>query len=297
MLITSANLDNLRVGFNTAFVAGLGQGQSAYGRIATTIPSTAKENIYPFLKDMPGMREWIGPRVVHGRGEGDYRIANKDFEDTYSLPRNAIEDDTFGVYSTHATALGKAAAQMPDRLVFSALKGGFSTECADGQYFFDTDHPVIGADGSVTTVANTDGGTGEPWFLLCTTMPLKPVIFQERRKPAFVALDDPRNPNVFMNKEFIYGADARWGVGYAHWQLAWGSKQPLDKARFADAMARMQSLKRDGGVPIGLKPDLLVVPPVLQAAGLEILNAERDTAGATNVWKGTAELMVTSWLA
>jgi phage major head subunit gpT-like protein len=44
-------------------------------------------------------------------------------------------------------------------------------------------------------------------------------------------------------------------------------------------------------------PRLLIVPPALEAAGLEILNAERDAAGATNVWRGTAELLVVPWLA
>jgi len=44
-------------------------------------------------------------------------------------------------------------------------------------------------------------------------------------------------------------------------------------------------------------PNLLVVPPALEHAGLTILNAERDQYGATNVYKGTAELLVVPWLA
>ena len=44
-------------------------------------------------------------------------------------------------------------------------------------------------------------------------------------------------------------------------------------------------------------PTHLVVPPALREAGLAILNAERDAAGATNVWRGAATLLVVPWLA
>ena len=53
----------------------------------------------------------------------------------------------------------------------------------------------------------------------------------------------------------------------------------------------------DHGRPLGVMPTHLVVPPALREAGLEILNAERDAAGATNVWRGAATLLVVPWLA
>lgn len=40
----------------------------------------------------------------------------------------------------------------------------------------------------------------------------------------------------------------------------------------------------------------LVVPPQLDEKALEILNAERDASGATNVWQDTAELIVSPYL-
>jgi phage major head subunit gpT-like protein len=61
------------------------------------------------------------------------------------------------------------------------------------------------------------------WFLLDTTKPIKPLIYQTRRKVEFVAKDNPDDENVFMRKEFIYGADARYNAGYGLWQLAYGS--------------------------------------------------------------------------
>lgn len=63
----------------------------------------------------------------------------------------------------------------------------------------------------------------EMWFLLDTSKPIKPLIFQERKKPEFVAKDNIKDDNVFFNKEFIYGVDSRDNAGYGLWQLAYGS--------------------------------------------------------------------------
>ena len=42
---------------------------------------------------------------------------------------------------------------------------------------------------------------------------------------------------------------------------------------------------------------LLVVPPTLEKEALELINAERSAAGATNIYRGSAELLVSPWLA
>lgn len=44
-------------------------------------------------------------------------------------------------------------------------------------------------------------------------------------------------------------------------------------------------------------PTHLVGPPMLEKEGLELLNADRNAAGATNVYRDTAKLIVTPWLA
>jgi phage major head subunit gpT-like protein len=297
MIINSANLNAIRVGFNTSYKRGLTQAQTQYGRVATTVPSATKENKYGWLGKMPNMREWIGPRHIHGIAEHDYAIKNKPFELTIGVDRDDIKDDNLGVYDPLFVEMGESVAAHPDLLVWEALKNGFAAECYDGQYFFDTDHPVLDADGNEVSVANTDGGAGTAWFLLSTKRSLKPIIFQEREKPMFVAKDNPNDENVFRNKQFEYGTDGRWNVGYGFWQMAWGSKQTLDKAHYATARAAIMGMKGDHGRPLGLTPDLLVVPPSLEQQGLEMLKAERDAAGATNVYRATAELLVVPWLA
>jgi phage major head subunit gpT-like protein len=297
MIINSGNLNAIRVGFNAAYKAGLGKADPQYQRIATTVPSSTRENKYGWLGKMPSMREWIGARVVHNMAEHDYSIKNLTHELTIGVDRDDIRDDNLGVYTPMFTDMGESVSSKPDLMVFDALKNGFTSDCYDGQFFFDIDHPVLDENGEMTTVANTDGGSGTPWFLLSTKRSLKPIIFQEREKAKFVARDNPNDSNVFSNKEFQYGSDGRWNVGYGFWQMAWGSKQALNAANFETAFAAIEGMKGDHGRPLGLTPDLLVVPPSLRSKGLELLNAERNAAGATNVWKDTAELLVAPWLA
>lgn len=297
MIINSANLDAIRVGFSTSFSQGLGQAETAFGRIATTVPSSTRENKYGWLGKLPNLREWIGPRAIHGIAEHDYAIRNRTFELTIGVDRDDISDDNIGVYQPLFVEMGESVAAQPDLLSFGLLKDGFSTACYDGQPYFDTDHPVIKADGSNGTIANTDGGTGAPWFLLCTRRALKPIIFQERQKPVFTPMDDPKDTNVFRNKEFHYGTDTRRNVGFGFWQMAWGSKQPLTATTYALARKSLLEMKGDHGRPLGLVPDLLLVAPGNESPGRKLLNSEKGPGGEDNEWRGTAELMVSPWLA
>jgi phage major head subunit gpT-like protein len=201
------------------------------------------------------------------------------------------------MYSDGFTMMGDGAARLPEELVWGLLKDGFATNCWDGQYFFDTDHPVMLEDGSMASYANTDGGSGTPWFLLCTTRPQKPIIYQERKAPVFTAKDRDSDDNVFDRNEYVYGVDMRCNVGFGLPQLAWGSKQTLSAANYAIARAAIAGMKADGGGPLGLTGNLLVVPPSLESAGRKLLNSEYAAGGETNEWKGTAELLVVPWLA
>ena len=296
MLINATNLDSLRVGYKTSFQGGLGMASTAYGRIATVVAATQKEQKYGWLGKIPNVREWMGPRVVQNLLQHDYAIKEKALELTLSVDRDDIETDNLGIYTPLFTEMGMSTGAQWDLMVFAALKAGFATNCYDGQFFFDVDHPVLDEAGAVTNVANTDGGAGTNWFLLDASRAIKPIILQKRRDFEFTAMDKLDDANVFMNKEFIYGADARANTGYGFWQMAWGSKQTLNAANYAIARAGMSGMKGDFGRPLGLMPGLLVVPPALESAGRQLLNSEYGTGGVTNEWKGTAELLVVPWL-
>jgi phage major head subunit gpT-like protein len=297
MLVNAANLDSLRVGFKTTYQKGLGQASTAYQRIATVVPSSTKEQKYGWLGRVPNVREWIGARAVQNLMQADYSIREKALELTIAVDRDDIETDNLGIYGPMFEEMGQSTGAQWDLMCFAQLKAGFAANCYDGQFFFDTDHPVLDENGVMTTVANTDGGAGTPWFLLDVSRSLKPVILQKRKDFQFTAMDAPTDQNVFMNKEFIYGSDARANTGYGFWQMAWGSKQALNAANYAIARAALSGMKGDYGRPLGLMPNLLVVPPALESAARKLLNSEYAAGGETNEWKGTAELLVVPWLA
>jgi phage major head subunit gpT-like protein len=55
----------------------------------------------------------------------------------------------------------------------------------------------------------------------------------------------------------------------------------------------MMGFRSDGGRILGIRPNVLVVPPSLESAALHLLNTETLDGGGSNPYKGTAELIVT----
>lgn len=66
-------------------------------------------------------------------------------------------------------------------------------------------------------------GEDTAWYLMVTKRPLKPLIFQQRRKPKFVSKTAESDDNVFFGKTYLYGADSRCNAGFGLWQMAFGS--------------------------------------------------------------------------
>jgi phage major head subunit gpT-like protein len=296
MIINSSNLSVLFRAFNAAFQRGFGGVGPMWNKVATRVPSTTGAEDYGWLGDIPGMREWVGDRHIHNLQQHDYSIKNKKFELTVGVPREKVEDDQYGVYSPMMEMLGQSAGEHPDQLVFDLLASGFATECYDGQYFFDTDHPVIQADGSTASVSNVQAGSETPWFLLDTRRPLKPVILQMRKEPQFVNKDKPEDDNVFNRNELIYGVDDRKNVGFGFWQMAFGSKAVLSAENFEAAYDALSAFKGDHGKPLGVKPNLLVVGSSNASAARKILQAQLINGGDSNINFNRVELLEVPWL-
>lgn len=55
--------------------------------------------------------------------------------------------------------------------------------------------------------------TPAAWYLLDTSKAIKPLVFQNRRAPNFVARDNPADSKVFDLKKYTYGVDYRGNVG------------------------------------------------------------------------------------
>ena len=300
MEVTGANLAMLHQGFNARFRRGLigDQAEPQWKRMAMRTESVTAEENYGWINSLPGMREWLGDRQLNQLSREKYAIVNRDFEETVTVDRNDILDDRYGIYGARFEAIGEAVRAHPDELVWPLLKDGFGDThglCFDGQYFFDLDHPYVDAAGVERTQANTDGGAGDAWFLLDSRRMAKPVIFQVR-KPAsdIVMMTDPHDEAVFMRREFRFGVDCRDAAGYGFYQTCWGSKQALTGANYQKGRQALAEMRKDGGRPLGVVPNLLIVPPSLEGAARKLVKKDLDGG---NEWHGTADVLVSPWLA
>jgi phage major head subunit gpT-like protein len=52
------------------------------------------------------------------------------------------------------------------------------------------------------------------WYAADTSKPIKPFVYQVRKEPQLVQVDDPKAENVFWRKKFIYGIDSRGAAGF-----------------------------------------------------------------------------------
>lgn len=297
MIINQTNLSGVYTALNTIFNSAFEGAPTYHEKVAMVVNSNSRSNDYKFMLQFPMLREWIGDRQIRSLAAGHFEITNKDYEATVEIDRNDIEDDQLGVYNPVVAEMGRAARQHPDVLLAALLAAGFATACYDGEYFFDTDHPV-----GISTQSNYGGGGGTAWYLLDTTRAIKPLVFQRRSQPQLVQQIREDDEQVFMRKKYRYGVDYRGAVGYGLWQMAYGSKDTLNVTNYAAARAAMMGFKNDDGTPLGIMPNLLVVPPSLEQTAKELLLAEvvigDGTAGGskTNVWRGSAEVLVVPYL-
>lgn len=299
--IASDVLNALRTTFRSDFQNALQTVDPQYLQVASVVNSTTKSNTYGWLGAMPGFREWVGARVMNSIKEHGYSITNRHWESSIGVNRDDIEDDILGVYKPYVQEMAREGKEFPDELVFALLTNGWAETCYDGQYFFDTDHPVntkhdgTGTDNSVANVQVNGSYTGEPWYLLDTSRAIKPLIWQSRKELELVAKFNPNDESVFTNNEFQFGADLRGNAGYSFWQMAYGVKDDLNAANLWSAWKAMRAFTRDGGKKLKIKPTLLVVPASLEEEATKLLSRDllvEDGAAVNNELKGKVKLLV-----
>lgn len=297
MIINHGNLNSLYTGYKTLFSKGFTAAPAQWSYVAMKLPSTTRVTTYAWLGSTAPIREWIGDRVVSKLSASGYTIENKKFEATVAVPREDLEDDTFGLNAPIFEKIGRDTAMFPDEQCFTLLASGFTANCYDGQPFFDTDHPV-GMPGMtpVVSVSNVQAGAGPAWFLIDGSQPIKPLIYQERLPFEFKQITEADKEHVFLRDEYLYGVRGRSNVGFGLWQLAFASKAALDSANYEAARVAMQSLKSDSGKVLGIKPTHLIVPPALEGDGRRLLKAVNPDGG-TNEWADSTKLIVSPYLA
>lgn len=301
-IVTPAILTALNTGvkknYQDAYAAM--RAKAFWDKVATLVPSSTSSNTYGWLGDFPTLREWVGDRVVRDMKAAGYSITNNLYEATLGVARTQIEDDQYGHYAPIAQSMGQEAAQHPDRLVQSVISAGDAALCYDGQYFFDTDHPVYAnsdGTGAVTTVSNVEAGAGDSWYLLDCTKVLKPFIFQERTKPELEMKFNPATSDTVFNTDiYQWGIRYRCNAGYGFWQMARKSNAVLNAAAFEAGRTAMRMQKGDGGRPLGIVPNILLVPPSLESAADAIVTSRTLAGGGDNPNYNKATVVVMDWV-
>jgi len=293
MIINADALARVYTAFSAVFNNAYQSRETWFEQVAMTVPATTRIMDYKFLLDFPTVREWIGDRQINSLEPKAYQVETKDWEATIEIERNDVEDEQLGLYNPIIAAMAEEAKRHPERLISQLLKTGAASACYDGKSFFAADHPV-----GNTTASNFDNGGNTPWFLIDNTRAIKPFIFQMRRGVQLVRMDRADDEHVFIHKKFRYGVDYRGAAAYGLWQLSYCSSQELNATTYTSARAAMMSMTNTEGMPLGIRPTLLIVPPALEGRAREILHAQfiigSDTAGGSksNIWQGSANLLV-----
>lgn len=287
MIINSATLLGLRTNLKTSFQNAFTGTTTNYQQVSMTVNSDTDTETYGWMGDLPQIREWLGDRQIKNLKTYDYAIKNKMYELTIGVNANDIKDNKLSGYGITATDMGMKAAKFPDTLIWAVVKAGNASLCYDGQYFFDTDHPV-----GTASVSNSLSGAATPWYLLDLSGAVKPFVLQLREQFEFVALDSPTDPNVFFKNEFNYGIKGRMNAGYGLWQMAIRSAATLDEAGYDAAKQAMMAFTGDTGDLLGLRPTHIVVPPSLELTARKLLTMNLVSAGQSNPLYNDVQIIV-----
>ncbi|PYG86731.1 phage major head subunit gpT-like protein [Ruminiclostridium sufflavum DSM 19573] len=202
------DIEDDRIGLYSPSIQSLGQSAALHPDelVFVLLPGGFTNKCYdgmPFFSDA----HKVGKKTISNKGTA------KLSPESYAAARSAIMSMT----DEH----GKPLKIIPDLLVTGPALEGESRKILLADQIDGTTNVLKGT--AEPLVVPDLAGYDSMWFLLCTKKPVKPLIYQERQKPKFVTMVADNDENVFMRKEFLYGADSRGNAGYAFWQMAYGS--------------------------------------------------------------------------
>lgn len=106
--------------------------------------SDQETETYKWLGQVPAMREWVGGRQAKGFTENGITIENRHFEATLEVLVKELRRDKTGQILVRVNELADRTNSHWASLISTLIANGESQVCYDGQYFFDTDHPIVG---------------------------------------------------------------------------------------------------------------------------------------------------------
>lgn len=209
--VKRTDIEDDKIGIYTPMVQTLGQEAAVY----------PEEIVFDLLKDGSKNRCYDKKPFFstdHPAGkDGKSKASNKG---TYQLTT-----DNYGLARAAMMSLKndseKSLKIVPNLLVVPPALEGVARQILFSEQINGTTNIYKGS--AELLVVPELAGNDTTWYLLDTSRPLKPLIWQERKPVKFTALDADTDTNVFNKGEYLYGADARGNGGYGFWQMAYCS--------------------------------------------------------------------------
>lgn len=291
-MLNRETITAIGAGFQGLFKRALASADkdAEWRQIAMQVNSNNGTEFYPFGSEFPLLEEWVGRRTIEQLEAQEYALKNRRFSSAIRVRMTDLEDDNHGLYDHRFESAGLAAAEWPNALVYEALKLGESRNGYDSVPFFGN-HSENGA-----TVSNLVAGSEPALYLLDTSRPLKPLIFQRRINPIMTAKDQPDDDHVFKNDEILYGIRARGAAGYGLWQSAYACKDTFDATNLEGMIVDMMSRKNPSGSTLGIRPDTVVCGPERWPEVSSLLETQFLANGGSNKHYQRLKIIVTPHL-
>lgn len=133
-------------GTKAQFAEAMATIPTIWDKFAQTIPSDAPDETHVWMGMLPQPREFVSGRSFQGFRDFTYNIANKEYELSFLIDQNSIEDDRHGLINQRIRDAAKLWATYKD-VLFAALMNAGATAgyiSYDGVTFWNGAH-VIGA--------------------------------------------------------------------------------------------------------------------------------------------------------
>lgn len=191
------------------------------------IPSTARQENYPWMAPVPGVAVYNGFRRWAKIANIKYQLFNQEFSVEFEINTVDLDDDQTGGFAKKGGELGQKMKIWPNRYslqnvgkaaVLTAAPA--SAMCFDGSPMFSVAHN-FGVGGTAAfpgnivqfQCANTQGTNRIVAFI--TNGDMKPMLWQDREGPDFQT--DAGTPESKKAKLARYWCDSRGAPGFTYW--------------------------------------------------------------------------------
>ncbi|WP_336937078.1 Mu-like prophage major head subunit gpT family protein [Acinetobacter modestus] len=164
------------------------------------------------------------PMISSNHKIGKKNVSNKGVK-PLSIASLEAAQESFGAARIAMRSLlnenGDPLDLNPTLLVVPPALGDIARALVTATQFKDGNpNPYKGAAEVLEVGALTDP---DAWFLMDVDQAIKPLIWQNREEAHLVSQTDLSSERVFMDGEFLFGAEARGNAGFTFWQLIYGS--------------------------------------------------------------------------